>query len=199
MTFHRQNNLPKFRKVKTFEGIIIAIKSKNQKNGVIMNSGESLLSIGAMMLLAVMILRVNNTILTTNSVLLETKFGVLATSLATSIIEEATGKAFDQNTYNNSISQLSDLTSPGGLGPGNGETYDTFNDVDDFNEYTKVDSSLPSAVFYLKTKVCYVQPTNPDQPVNTRTWHKRISVTVSTPSSQDTFRLSSVVSYWFFR
>ena len=151
------------------------------------------------MLLAVMILRVNNTILTTNSVLLETKFGVLATSLATSIIEEATGKAFDQNTYNNSISQLSDLTSPSGLGPGNGETYANFNDVDDFNGYTKVDSSLPSAVFYLKTNVAYVQPTSPDLPVNTRTWHKRITVTVSTPSSQDTFRISSVVSYWFFR
>ncbi len=164
-----------------------------------MNSGESLLSVGAMMLLAVMILRVNNTILTTNSVLLETKFGVLATSLATSIIEEATGKSFDQNTSSNSISNVNDLTAPSGLGPGNSETYTTFNDVDDFNGYTKVDSTLPSAIFYLSTKVEYVSPQNPDQPVNYKTWHKRITVTVTTPSSNDVFVLSSVVSYWFFR
>ncbi len=164
-----------------------------------MNSGESILSVGAMMLLAVMILRVNNTILTTNSVLLETKFGVLATSLATSVIEEATGKAFDQNTYDNSLSNVNDLTAPSALGPGNGETYATFNDVDDFNGYTKVDSTLPSAIFYISTKVEYVSPTNPDVAVNYKTWHKRISVTVTTPSSQDTFKLSTVVSYFFFR
>ena len=164
-----------------------------------MNSGESILSVGAMMLLAVMILRVNNTILTTNSVLLETKFGVLATSLATSVLEEATGKAFDQNTYNNSISNVNNLTSPSALGPGDGETYATFNDVDDFNGYTRVDSTLPSAIFYLSTKVEYVSPLNPDVPVNYKTWHKRISVIVTTPSSQDTFRLSTVVSYFFFR
>jgi hypothetical protein len=164
-----------------------------------MNSGESLLSVGAMMLLAVMILRVNNTILTTNSVLLETKFGVLATSLATSIIEEATGKAFDQNTSANSISNVNDLTSPNALGPGSGETYATFNDIDDFNGYTKVDSTLPSAIFYLKTTVEYVSPANPDQAVNYKTWHKRITVTVTTPSSNDVFVLSSIVSYWFFR
>ena len=164
-----------------------------------MNSGESLLSVGAMMLLAVMILRVNNIILTTNSVLLETKFGVLATSLATSVIEEATGKSFDQNTSSNSISNVNDLTAPSGLGPGNSETYATFNDVDDFNGYTKIDSTLPSAIFYLSTKVEYVSPTNPDQAVNYKTWHKRITVTVTTPSSKDTFVLSSIVSYWFFR
>ena len=164
-----------------------------------MNSGESLLSVGAMMLLAVMILRVNNTILTTNSVLLETKFGVLATSLATSILEEATGKAFDQKTYDNSLSNVNDLTSPSALGPGNGETYAIFNDVDDYNGFTKVDSTLPSALFYLSTKVEYVSPINPNVAVNYKTWHKKVSVTVTTPSSQDTFKLSTVVSYFFFR
>ena len=151
------------------------------------------------MLLAVMILRVNNTILTTKSVLLETKFGVLATSLATSVLEEATGKAFDQNTYDNSLSNVNGLTAPNALGPGKNETYATFNDVDDFDGYTKVDSTLPSAIFYLSTKVRYVNPTNPDVAVNYKTWHKRISVTVTTPSSQDTFKLSTVVSYFFFR
>ena len=54
-----------------------------------MNTGQSLLSIGALFLLSLTVLRVNNSILTTDSVMQDTKFGILATSLATSLIEQA--------------------------------------------------------------------------------------------------------------
>lgn len=165
-----------------------------------MNSGQSLLSIAAFFLLSLTVLRVNNTILQTDSVMAESKFGILATSIATSLIEKASKKAFDANTFENSVSTLSGLTAASGLGPGNGETApDNCNDFDDFNDYTEQITNLPSAVFNVSCKVCYVNPTNPDGKLTTQSWNKKMTVTVSSPSSQDTIKLSTIYSYWHFR
>ncbi|MCH7516480.1 MAG: hypothetical protein IIB08_05075, partial [Bacteroidetes bacterium] len=60
-----------------------------------MNTGQSLLSIGALLILSLTILRVNNSILTTDSIMQDSKLGILSISLATSLIEEASKKAFD--------------------------------------------------------------------------------------------------------
>ncbi len=70
-----------------------------------MNTGQMMLTIGALILLSLVVLRVNNGFLNTNSVLIDSKLGVLATSVATSIIEEATGKAFDEKTDGASVSK----------------------------------------------------------------------------------------------
>ncbi|MDP4174030.1 MAG: hypothetical protein Q8933_08695 [Bacteroidota bacterium] len=164
-----------------------------------MNTGQLLLTLGGMFLLSMVILRTNTTFLSTGNVMYNTKFGVLATSLGTSMIEEANSKAFDAATDTNSVSSLTSLTSPSGLGPAWGEVYPNFNDFDDYNNYTRIDSTMPSAVFKITCKVGYVLPTNPDVFVNQKTWNKRILVTVTSPSMNDTVRMSSVFSYWFFR
>jgi hypothetical protein len=162
-----------------------------------MNTGQTMLTIGAFILLAVIILRVNNSFLSTNTVVQESKFGVLAVSIGSSIIEEANRKAFDQATDSNSVSNLNQLTTK--LGPEHGETYSTFNDFDDFNGYDTTITDLPSAIFTVKCSVCYVDPSNPDLAVSSPTWNKKITVTVSSPSSTDTMRLSSIFSYFYFR
>lgn len=164
-----------------------------------MNTGESLITIAAMMLLALTVLRVNNNLLSTDTVLLETKFGVLAVSLATSIMEEANKKPFDEAGVDDAISNINVLTVPAALGPSSGETYTNFDDFDDFNGFTKHISNLPSAEFDVSCQVCYINPASPDLKSNTRTWHKKITVNVTSPSSTDTFRLSSIYSYWYFR
>jgi len=51
-----------------------------------MNTGQSLFSIGAILLLSLTILRVNNSILITDSIMQDSKLGVLAISLAINII-----------------------------------------------------------------------------------------------------------------
>ena len=164
-----------------------------------MNTGQMLLTLGALVLLSVIILRVNNNAVTTNSVLLDTKFGVLAVSLATSIIEEANKKAFDAVTDGDAITDISLLTSPYGLGPASGETYENFNDFDDFDRYTKYVTNIPSAEFKVYCLVHYVNPTYLNDSTTTRTWHKKITVEVTSPSMADTVRLSSLYSYWYFR
>ncbi len=169
-----------------------------------MNTGQSLLTIGAMLLLSVTVLRVNNNILGTNSILMDSKFGVLAISLGTSIIEEANKKAFDLAGSDSSIASIDLLTAPGAMGPAFGEVYPDFNDFDDFNGFKDTITNLPSAEFRISCKVYYVEPENPDVKVNFRTWHKKIDVAITSPNigsneRRDTVRLSSVFSYWYFR
>ncbi len=63
-----------------------------------MNTGQTLFSIGALLILSLTILKMNNFILANDTVMQNSKFGILAISLATSLIEEASKKAFDANT-----------------------------------------------------------------------------------------------------
>jgi len=168
-----------------------------------MNSGQSFLSVGAMTLVALIILQVNTGFVMTSSTLLDNKLNILAISLASSIIEEASGKAFDANTVIDAVSATTDLTYPGSLGSSPSETYPNFNDFDDYNGFST--TNLSSAEFNIYSNVCYVQSGNPDLVSSIPTWHKKITVFVTSPSmqnddgTQDTVKMSSVFSYWHFR
>ncbi|OGU57496.1 MAG: hypothetical protein A2V66_12495 [Ignavibacteria bacterium RBG_13_36_8] len=164
-----------------------------------MNTGQMLITIAALLLLSVVVLRTNNSFLITDSVLYDTKFGVLAVSLGTSVIEEATSKTFDNTSDSASVTSLNALTLPLLLGPEAGETYDTYNDFDDFNGYTRVDSSMPSAIFNISCRVNYVTTSNPDAISAIKTWHKEITVTITSVSMIDTVKMSSIYSYWYYR
>lgn len=164
-----------------------------------MGTGQQLLTLGGMMLLGLLVLRMTTSFATTSDVLAETKYGVLATSIASSVIEEAKGKSFDEETIDNGIDNVLNMTSAVGLGKESGETYPAFDDFDDFNNFTMVDSSMPSAVFTISCKVCYVEPNDPDTKVNYQTWNKRLDVSISSISMLDTIRMSTVFSYWYFR
>lgn len=161
-----------------------------------MNTGQMLITIGALMLLSLVILRVNNNFLSTNTVLMENKFGVLAVSLGTSVLEEAKGKAFDENTDSAAVTDLTELSA---IGPETGETDPLFNDFDDFDGLVRVDTTLPSAPFRIECEVDYINPNNPDGVSASKTWHKKLTVTVTSDFMQDTVTLSSIYSYFYFR
>jgi len=178
-----------------------------------MNTGQSLFSIAALLMLSLTVLRVNNTILYSDVVLRDSKLGILAVSLATSLIEEANRKAFDAATADDGITDIDLLTSPSGLGPGSGETHEAFNDFDDYNEYVKLDTiftfinkgstavidTTRKVIFKDSCSVCYVEPDNIDGKIMAKTWHKKITIFVSSPSMIDTIKISKVFSYWNFR
>ena len=164
-----------------------------------MNTGQMMLTIGAMLLLSTLMLRVNTNNLTTDSIRAEAQYGVLATSIITSMMEEAKSLAFDESTKANSVTKLDDLTSVSKLGPESGETYNTFNDFDDFDGYTRVDSTMPSAIFNIECAVDYVSASNLLGTSSITTWHKRITVKVSSEFMTDTLTQSNIYSYWYFR
>lgn len=156
-----------------------------------------LMTLGAITLLMIIIFRVNTGILTTNQIMYDNKYGILAVSVATSIIEEAKGKAFDANSVANPLVSVSQLTA---VGPSSSEHYPDFNDFDDYDGLDIMDTTLASASFRIRCTVDYINPSDPDNPVTpTQTWHKKISVIVTSPFMEDTVRLSSIYSYFYFR
>ena len=165
-----------------------------------MSNIQVLLSVGAMILLSILIINVSRTSLYTEDVLYDSSFGILATSLGVSIIEDASKKHFDENTDSSAVSSTGELSTI--LGPDSGEDPNdpnTFDDFDDYNGYTRVDSSMPSAIFNVKCKVVYVEPANLDSFSVNATWNKKLTVKVWSISMKDTVVQSSIFSYWYFR
>ena len=184
-----------------------------------MGSGQTMLTVLAMVLLSFLMLRVNNLNLNTTTTLNTTKFEVLAFSLAESMIQEISANAFDQQTVSAVVSSPSSLTTT--LGPESGETFATYNDIDDFDNYARTDTvpEKSGVVFNIRCTVDYVNSTTPDVPTATKTWNKLITVYVTSPFMiknaltnqyytkvnsttkilQDTLKLSQVFSYWNFK
>ena len=171
-----------------------------------MNTGQTLITIGAIILLSVVLLRINTNFLTTQTVLSNTRGEVMAISLATSTMEKASSLSFDAKSDTNSVVSTNQLTPYSDLGPEAGETSDTlFNDFDDYNGFSRQDT-LASGVYTTICKVEYVNPLAPDDPVNNETWHKKLTVKVTGNTMiqdwntmvQDTITFSSIFSYWFF-
>ncbi|GAB4297120.1 MAG: hypothetical protein Kow0098_21010 [Ignavibacteriaceae bacterium] len=158
-----------------------------------------LLSLGAILLLSMLTLRVNTNQLTTEETMVNSKMGLMAISLANSYIEEANKLAFDEATVDEFVDNIGPLTGTGNLGPAVGEYYPDFNDFDDFNDFFTIDTVQIGTVeelFQISCTVHYIQPENPDQISLKKTYHKRINVTVSHPSMTDAITISSIFSYW---
>lgn len=169
-----------------------------------MNTGQSMLAMGAMMLLSFLVIRFNSIQLTSSQASYNAKFGIVATSLANSLIEEAKDKVFDAFVLDTtkSITSASDFSPV--LGWESGEVYPDFNDFDDYNNLFYPDTvSLKDPLtgaatrFDIRAKVEYVNDANPDiKAPSGQTYHKKITVSVSSTAMVDTIRISSVFSYW---
>ena len=166
-----------------------------------MNTGQMLLTLGALILLSTLTLRVNSSQLTTQDTMQNTKFGVLAVSVASSIMEEASEKAFDEKSVEDFIDDKKKLTKRDKFGTDSGENADssnTFDDFDDFDGYSIIDTSMPSAIFNVSCKVNYVDPEKTGFITNKSTWHKQLIIKVTSPSMADTIQMTKIFSYWKF-
>ena len=105
-----------------------------------MNTGQTLLTIGALILLSISVVSTNRNSLQHGAIINQTEISLYSVSLAQAKIEEASGKAFD--TYSSSdtldagaaITSLSQLSTT--LGTEGGETYTNFDDIDDYNYFS---------------------------------------------------------------
>ncbi|MCX6143669.1 MAG: hypothetical protein NTZ35_10635 [Ignavibacteriales bacterium] len=182
-----------------------------------MNTGQTILSLGAVILWSVTVLLTNRASLQHGTIINQTQIDIYAVSLAQAKIEEASGKSFDKYSATdtmgngNPITSLSQLADPSLLGKEAGEVYPDFNDFDDYNYFT---GSNPFKVyvpgvdtFRIQTTVCYVDTSDPGGKASVRTWHKKMVVKVwstISPWSADTPQPDTVVmtyiySYWWFR
>lgn len=158
-----------------------------------MNLGQSLFAIGALIILSLNIMGVNTRILRTDEVALDSKIGVLATSIGTSTIEEASKLPFDENTKDDGVSAKSSLSLPLGQ-----EVSGVIDDFDDYNGVIQQDTIF-TIPFTSVCKVEYINTSNPDGFITSKNWHKKLTISISTPFTRDTIKMSTVYSYWYFR
>lgn len=160
-----------------------------------------LLTIGAIMILGGVILSVNKAINNTGSILLHSNIGIEEISLATSVMQEAEGLAFDDSTVSNSVTSVSQLTPASALGQENNDPTD-FDDFDDMNglnnEGLLQADTLSTGIYYVLTRVCYVTESDPTGNAGTQTWNKRLDVWVWNSASPDTVKMHTIYSYWPF-
>ncbi|MBT8392601.1 MAG: hypothetical protein KJO48_12615 [Ignavibacteria bacterium] len=164
-----------------------------------MNTGQMMITLGALVLISFVVLRVNGSQLTVQDSMQNSKFGILAISLATSIIENATEKAYDEKSTEDFLTSLSQLTARSSFGIEGGEDADsvhTFDDFDDFHSYSVVDTSMPSAHFQIDCAVNYVDPYSANFITGNTMWHKMLTITITSPSMTDTVRMNKIYSYW---
>jgi hypothetical protein len=168
-----------------------------------MTSIQMILALGAMILLTLLITNVNKNTLNTEGTMYDSNFGITATSIGSSLIEDASKLRFDQTFYvdSSTVYNPSFFTPSANLGVDSGEDATdpkTFNDFDDYNNYSGIDSTMPTAIFNFSCSVCYVNDNALDDSTTTQTYHKKITVRVWSASMKDTIVMSSIYSYWNF-
>ena len=167
------------------------------------------MALGGLVIFSIFSLMTNTSILNNKKIALESEFIITATSLAQSVIEEAKNKTFDQNTVTDTVTVLGSLSST--LGREGTEstnvplpdvmTNNTFksaiyyNDVDDYNGYTRTVNTPYSGNNSVSVQVSYVSETSPDSVSANRTWCKKMTVAVTSPLISVPIVITYVFSY----
>jgi hypothetical protein len=157
-----------------------------------MNTGQSFLSIGALLLFSLVSLNFNSSVLSSTTVDVENKVYLTAFSLADDLIEEIKQKAFDAATLNFPTTDPSTLTGAYSLGHGWWETYPDYNDIDDYNGFVDIVSAPHAEGYQITCVVRYVDGDNPDNIVWTQTFYKKVTVTVDSPYLRNPIQLSHI-------
>jgi hypothetical protein len=176
-----------------------------------MSGSNTLLTLGALVLLSALTLTANRSILTSYSDVVKTQATMAAVSQAQSLMEEISSKAFDEALVGQSASSGSkfkggppktppgwskgkkpkDFTPPGLLKKEANELYP--DDVDDYNGVDQTVAHPVAGQVNIKVNVAYVNPEQTDEVSQfTQTPAKKVEMRVFTKGMQDTLKIVRV-------
>ncbi len=148
-----------------------------------MNGNQMMLSIGAMIFLSMLILNVHSSTTDKLIILYSNEAVIEATGLVQALFEEIQTKAFDEFTTTNAAKERNLLTPVGSLGEDNSEDlYTDFDDIDDYNGFNVTDAANAMGEFDLAVLVYYVDETSPYDSSGTRTFIKRVDISITNES-----------------
>lgn len=177
-----------------------------------MSTGQSFLTIGALMLIGTIILNFNRAINEIDSSLDYNRYRVEALSLLTSHIEQVSLYYFDEcSTDTITAKRLNDFTLPNRLGFENNDN-SVLDDLDDLSGTTVSDTGLSGVIYHVDYRVDYVTMQGNRFIISeARTYHKQVSIDVSDAYNppmlcrsvngeavRDTLSVEIIVSYWFY-
>jgi len=150
----------------------------------------------AFVLLSRLLLSVNDAAIFKGELVNQAEATLYATTLAQATLQEVTLKNFDERTALKPVPSADSLTQAASLGPEAGEVFAKYNDLDDFSGYVRTVLNPRLGNFQSSVRVTYADA-NGDS-TTTRSWYKRITVTVSDKSGLSLkipVKLTSVISY----
>jgi hypothetical protein len=156
-----------------------------------MTNIQSMLALGALVLLTITSLRFNGSLLESTTAEMENKVYLTAFSLADDLLEEIKNENFDENTKVTPVVSLSNLTLPKDFGMTSEVPPD---DIDDYHGYAKTISAPHAEDYYVSAVVNYVMANNQDVVSTTPTYYKRVIVTISSPFLRQPVSLSFIFS-----
>ena len=160
------------------------------------------LTIGSFACIGILTFSVNYMLLNRQKLNYETEATITGVSIGQAIIEEVTVKNFDHNFSGGKYTDDStEFVSPNNLGVDAGETAAenaTFNDVDDYDGYTRSVVTPRYGDYIVTCEVNYVSAPASTVPAAAQTFFKRIDIYVKNPfvpSPDSTLKVSKLVSY----
>lgn len=165
-----------------------------------MGTGQMLLALVALTILASVTISSNKLILNETDVVQGSEAMITGTAIGQAMVEQITVKYFDQDVLPPlSTDTATAFTPPSLLGPDSSDVPGvdtTYNDIDDYNGY--VDSVNTPRLGYFKRscEVYYVDGSGDSS--TTQTFFKEIKVTISNPylgTPDHSIDLSQIVSY----
>ena len=161
-----------------------------------MSGSQMMLVLAGLVLLGLLTININRVISSSQDQTNNSEYLAVATEVGQNLLNKISSKSFDQGTVSNPVFNDSLLTPANALGFETGETPATYNDVDDYNNYTENDTTPRAGVFHLKVFVNYVDSTNANTILTSSVSRtKRILVDVASDFMKDTVKLYYYKSY----
>jgi hypothetical protein len=126
---------------------------------------------------------------------LESDMTLTGMALAQDYIERGQGMLYDEILHQGAPASVTQFTSSMALGPETGETFYTYDDVDDFNGLSRTEVT-DLGTFRIRATVAYVTATEPDTPTAQQTYYKRMWVRVDTPTATDAVNTGFLFCYF---
>jgi len=190
-----------------------------------MLGNNMILAFGALFIFGILLTSSNRVMIGNANIADENEYYISALSAAQAVMDEAKTKAFDQQTVNTMLFTTDSLSAR--LGRDAGETVPrtdtlssetpftpasrgyrsmvTFNDVDDYNGYTRIVNTPRAEGYRIFVSVRYASETNPDLTTGAKTFCKKMDVSVTSPyfpkreingtQIPDTIRISYAFTY----
>lgn len=177
-----------------------------------MNTGQTLITLGALMFLTSAVLDLNRFIANNDISMTQNQYRMEALSLLNAYIKEASAQYFDEAATDPAADKrVADFVAPEALGADandNGQ----IDDFDDYHSLTVIDTGMSGVPYQLNFEIDYVNlPTDKVTTSAAREYHKRMKISIHDNYNQpmifkwvggtkvrDTLSVSFVKSYWFY-
>lgn len=160
-----------------------------------MNASQLILSFASLIILSTVIIITNRSSIDLQDERIEARNLYQSVNAAKNLFEEIKSKIFDEKIISMISINRDSLTPNSLLGPDN-ETYPQFDDIDDYNGFTKELYLEGGKTYTLRVQVNYVNENNPDFLSSTPTFYKLVTVICLDQNQNKKIELKQIFSIW---